>query len=176
MPTLPFRTIRNVVDPLGVLLAFGCWLGAVLICIFPPLKAWRGRATFAMVFSPLGCLFRFYASKHLNARVPSFPLGTFLVNMIGTLVLGMCFDLQHAGGIGAGPGGSATACQLLVGVTEGFCGCATTVSTWAAELTSLRRRHAYLYGLLSVSLGLGLLVVVMGSLRWTKGFGLPTCT
>jgi fluoride ion exporter CrcB/FEX len=150
-------------------------------------------------------------SLALNARIPVFPLGTFAVNIIGTGVLGMCYDLQHVAGIGApvGSWGSdplapssrasifpgvtteleATArsilvsCQVLQGVMDGFCGAATTISTWIAELTSIglgtskRRRFAwaYLYAAASMGVGLGLLVVVMGSVRWSRGFDKPYC-
>ena len=175
-PTLPFKSIRRFLDPLGVFLAFGCWLGAILLSIFPLENFWRGRATFSLVFAPLGCLLRFYVSKQLNARIPSFPLGTFLVNIFGTAILGMCYDLQHTHSIGAAPGGSLAACQVLDGVMEGFCGCTTTVSAWVMELTSLRRRHAYIYGIASMAIALGLLVVIMGSVGWTRGFGSLVCS
>jgi fluoride exporter len=176
MPALPFKPIRRILDPLAVFLAFGCWLGAIFLSIFPPEDFWRGRETLALVFAPPGCLLRFYASKHLNARIPSFPLGTFLVNVFGTGILGMCYDLQHARSIGAAPNGRVAACQVLEGMMEGFCGCTTTVSTWVVELTSLRKRHAYIYGLASMGVGLALLAVVMGSVGWTSGFGTPVCS
>jgi fluoride ion exporter CrcB/FEX len=185
-PVLRFRLIRKVLDRVVVFLAWGCWLGAVFMAIWPPdrhrsTETWRGRAIFAIVFGPLGCLFRFYVSIWLNARVPIFPLGTFTVNIVGTAIEGMCYDLQHVANIGAGAGiassSSLVGCQVLQGVMDGFCGCTTTVSTWVAELSSLgRRRHAYLYGSASVGIGLALLVVIMGSLRWTIGFASPVCT
>lgn len=175
IPTLPFKVTRRFLDPLAVILAFGCWLGAILLASLPPKTDWRPRATFSLVFAPVGCLLRFYASKYLNARIPAFPLGTFSVNIFGTCILGMCYDLQHARSIGAAPGGSYTSCAVLEGVMEGFCGCVTTVSTWVAELNSLRRWHAYLYGAASVGVAFGFLVVIMGSVSWTKGFGTPLC-
>ena len=176
MPTLPFKAIRRILDPLAVFLAFGCWLGAAFLSIFPPEDFWRGRASISLVFAPPGCLLRFYASKKLNARIPSFPLGTFFVNIFGTGILGMCYDLQHARNIGAAPNGGVAACQVLEGVMEGFCGCATTVSTWVVELKTLQRSHAYIYGMASMAIALGLSVVVMGSVGWTSGFGAPVCS
>lgn len=94
-----------------------------------------------------------------------------MANVFGTVVLGMCFDLQHAGASVAGIAG----CQVLQGVQDGFCGCLTTVSTWVAELKGLRRRHAYIYGFTSVSVGFCCLVVVIGGLRWTVGLQSPVC-
>ncbi|KAK0630650.1 CrcB-like protein-domain-containing protein [Bombardia bombarda] len=153
-PSLPSQTFRKTIDRLAVD------------------EAWRGAATFAIVFAPLGCLLRFYASLRLNGRVARFPLGTFAVNMFGTAVLGMAWDLAHVS-IGTS---SVVSCQVLQGIEDGFCGCLTTVSTWVAELAALRRRHAYVYGAASVAVGLGLLVVIMGGLRWSGGgFGDLRC-
>ena len=162
--------MRRVMDNAAVVLGWGCWLGAVLMSIFPPHAEWRGVATFALVFAPLGCLARFWISLKLNGRVPSFPLGTFAVNIIGTAVLGMCWDLAHV------PLGGVVGCQVLQGVEDGFCGCLTTVSTWVAELTALRMRHAYTYGLASLLAGLAVLVAIMGGLRWSDGWEGLLCT
>ncbi|KAL4753243.1 hypothetical protein BDW72DRAFT_36385 [Aspergillus terricola var. indicus] len=172
--TLPFRLTRRIIDPLFAILGLGSWLGTVFLAIFPPTghKAWRGDALFAIVFAPLGTLFRFYVSLWLNTRIPSFPLGTFTVNIVGTIILAMCYDLQRVQ-VGASV---QVSCQLLQGVMDGFCGCATTVSTWVAELNGLKKRiDAYVYGVVSVGVALGFLVVITGSLRWTVGFIEPVC-
>ncbi|KAJ5948705.1 hypothetical protein N7454_002012 [Penicillium verhagenii] len=181
-PTVPFALARRVLDPLMVVLGWGCWLGAVFLAIWPPDRfdageeEWRGRAVFAIVFAPLGCLLRFYVSLFLNGRVASFPLGTFAVNMFGTVVEGLCYDLQHVRGLGAVLPAALTGCQVLQGVMDGFCGATTTISTWVAELNGLaKRRYAYFYGVTSVVGGLGLMVVIMGSLLWTRGFDDPVC-
>ena len=71
--------------------------------------------------------------------------------------------------------GGMVGCQVLQGMSDGFCGCLTTVSTWVAELTGLRLRHAYFYGLMSVTIALSLMVIIMGSLQWTNGFEHPLC-
>ncbi|MCJ1252182.1 hypothetical protein MMC30_009422 [Trapelia coarctata] len=190
-PSIPFHITRKYIDRIVVFLALGAWLGAILMAIWPPdrpsgpngaeywlQETWRGEVLFALVFAPLGCLLRFYASLRLNARIPSFPLGTFAVNIFGTVMLGMFYDLQHAplGGVSRGMiGGGLVGCQVLQGCMDGFCGCLTTVSTWVAELKALQRRHAYVYGITSVLVALGFLVVIMGSLKWTVGFGNPAC-
>ncbi|KAK2066914.1 hypothetical protein P8C59_000692 [Phyllachora maydis] len=177
-PPLPYLVMRKLLDRLAVVLGWGCWLGAVLLCVWPPDRdgdgpeTWRGRATFSLVFAPLGCLTRFYASSYLNGRMASFPLGTFAVNVGGTAVLGMAWNLAHGGE------GAVMGCQVLQGIEDGFCGCLTTVSTWVVELTALRRRHAYLYGASSVLVAYALMVVVLGSARWTlwlDGFPSLTC-
>lgn len=173
--TIPFRLTRRFIDPLFAFLGWGCWVGTIFLAIFPPEghNAWRGRAVFAIVFAPLGCLLRFYLSLLLNARIPHFPLGTFTVNVLGTVIMSMCYDLQHVDGVGATV---LVSCQVLQGVMDGFCGSATTVSTWVAELNGLARRlHAYIYGVISVGVALGFFVVITGSLRWTIGFVSPVC-
>ncbi|KZF26520.1 hypothetical protein L228DRAFT_279707 [Xylona heveae TC161] len=192
LPTLPFLFMRKVFDRVMVFVAWTSWLGAVFLAIWPPDRSssskdhWRGEAVFAIVFAPLGCLLRFYLSLLLNGLVASFPLGTFTVNVFGTAVLGMAYDLQHvrlpAGGGGSTAaslgivGGGVTGCQVLQGIMDGFCGCLTTVSTWVMELNGLRRRHAYVYGLVSVGVSLALLVLIMGSVRWTVGWSSPVCS
>lgn len=168
-PSIPYPVTRKVLDPLAVVLGCGCWLGAVLLSIFPPDDDWRGRATFSLVFAPLGCLLRFYLAVHLNGRVASFPLGTFAANVFGTAVLGMAWDIANV------PVGGVVGCQVLQGIEDGFCGCLTTVSTWVVELSSLRRRSSYIYGLASVAVSLALMIAIMGGLRWTDGFRALEC-
>ncbi|OAP61301.1 hypothetical protein AYL99_03502 [Fonsecaea erecta] len=168
-PTLPFHWARRILDPTVILLGVGCWIGAIMLAIWPPHDAWRGEVIFALVFAPAGCLFRFYLSKHLNQRVPAFPVGTFLANVSGTAALGVCFIVQRFGHRGV------LSCQVLNGVMDGFSGCATTVSTWVGELETLRRRHAYVYGGASLAVSLAILVVIMGSLLWSAGFDVPAC-
>lgn len=175
-PTLPFRFTRRIVDPMFVFFGWGAWLGAVLMAIFPPHSAWRGQAIFACVFAPIGCLLRYYLSIWLNSTNPSFPLGTFTANVFGTAVLGMAYDLQHIPLSTTGlVGGGIIGCQVLQGIVDGFCGAFTTVSTWMSEIDSLKRRYAYVYGVVSVVASLCLLVVIMGSVRWTVGLHTIIC-
>lgn len=168
-PSLPFLVTRRVADRLAVFLAWGCWAGAVVLAAVPPADYWRGVAVFSLVFAPLGTLARFYVSLWLNGLRPAFPLGTFVANMLGAVVLGMSWDLQRV------PLGDVVGCQVLQGVEDGFCGCLTTVSTWVAELAGLRRRHAWFYGSASVVGGFAIMVAVMGGLRWSDGFAALKC-
>lgn len=176
---LLFR-LRVVLDRCVAACGFGTWLGAVLMAVFPPDRpsdasghdTWkqetlRGQGLFAVVFAPLGSLLRFDVSLKLNSLLPAFPLGTFTVNIVGTALLGMAWDLQRAYlGISRSViGGSEVGCQLLQGVMDGFCSCLTTVSTWMAELSGLRRRHAYTYGTTTVVVSLAILVAIMGTMK-----------
>ncbi|KAI0432245.1 CrcB-like protein-domain-containing protein [Xylaria sp. FL1042] len=177
MPSLRYPLSRKLLDPLAVVLGWGSWIGAVVLSIVPPdrysnpgsSELWRGRATFALVFAPLGCLMRFYASARLNGRITVFPLGTFAVNIAGTAILGIAWDLAHV------PEGGVIGCQVLQGIEDGFCGCLTTVSTWIVELAVLSRRKAYVYGGTSVVTALLLLIAIMGGLRWSQGFSALLC-
>lgn len=185
-PGLPQHWLRKVLDPTAVILAWLSWVAVICLVILLPQhpqqdslwspELWRGPVLFALVFAPVGCLARFFISLNLNGRIRSFPLGTFTVNVGGTMVLGMAYSIQHAsiGASGLG-GGSIVGCQVLQGVMDGFCGCLTTVSTWVLELSDLRRRHAYLYGGVSVVIALCALVVEIGSLQWTRGLATPSC-
>ena len=189
IPRIHGSFTRRFVDPLVVALGFGSWLGAVVLAIWPPDRpggpssrgswsheAWRGEVIFALVFAPLGCLLRFYASLKLNGLVPAFPLGTFAVNMLGTAVEGMCFDVQHVGvGVMGRVGGGLVGCQILQGIMDGFCGCLTTVSTWVVEISGLKRKHGWAYAFGSILGGLCLMVVIMGSVRWSAGYSEPIC-
>ncbi|KAL4781664.1 CrcB-like protein-domain-containing protein [Aspergillus varians] len=186
-PSLPQVWLRKYLDPLSVILACLSWILILcLVTLLPPQHhrtaalwapdMWRGPFLFSLVFAPVGCLCRFYISLQLNSRIVGFPLGTFMVNIGGTLILGMAYSIQHAGvdhfrlTIGG-----ITGCEVLQGIMDGFCGCLTTVSTWVLELSDLRRRHAYLYGAASVVVALCFLVVEIGSLQWTRGLATPAC-
>lgn len=179
------------IDRLMIPLALCTWAGAIVLSVFPPDRpggpqgrtswteeSWRGEALFALVFGPAGCLLRFFVSIKLNRKAPSFPLGTFIVNMFGTMVMAIVWDLQRAPPSDSFRGffNHLVACQVLQGISDGFCGCLTTISTWAVELSGLRRKHAYVYGFTSVSVGLAIATTIMGSLRWTVGIRQPICT
>lgn len=171
---LPKINSHRFMEPSAVILGFGCWIGAVFLAIWPPYITWRGEVVFALVFAPLGCLLRFFLSIKLNGISKKFPIGTFAANVFGTLVIGMLYDLQHTD-LGGIVGGGIVGCQVLQGLEDGFCGCLTTVSTWVAELKSLRKRNAYIYGAASVGISLASLIIIMGSLQWTIGFHSVIC-
>jgi CrcB protein len=164
-------SFSKVLNPLFVIIAWGVWIGAVILAILGPHDTWRGKVLFALVFAPVGCILRFQLSVHMNRLVASFPLGTFTANVLGAAILGMSYDLQHSSAAR-----SVTGCQVLQGMEDGFCGALTTVSTWVLELDTLRLRHAYIYGGCSVFIAVGCITAIMGPLRWTEGFMSPVCS
>lgn len=146
---------------LGVCTVFtGMWLATVLITYYEP--KWRGIVGFSLIFSPPATWFRFYLSK-LNPKHPKFPIGTFLANQIGTAILATSIALQYSGGR------SLLSCQALQGIDDGFCGCLTTVSTFILEIRKLERKHSYMYVGISWLMGQALMLVILGSVDFSRG-------
>lgn len=176
----PTNFTSRVLNPLAVVLGFGCWLiGALFLTIFTPSSGpspvdWRARATIPLLFAPPGCILRYYLAKWYNKPGYTFFWGTFIANVLGTFVDGMAFDLQHARSFGANVAGG-NSCAVLLGVQQGFCGCLSTVSTWVVELNGSSKRAGWIYGISSVAISLAGVIVIMGSMAWTVGFASPVC-
>jgi fluoride exporter len=192
LPSLQTRFFRSILDKIMVPLAVLAWLATLILCLAPPdapdaatpyakaswrRESWRADALFALVFAPVGCLLRFWLALRLNGLRASFPLGTFAANVFGTAVLAACFDLERVPVMSAAGrvGGGNLGCAVLQGIQDGFCGALTTVSTFVAELATLRRSHSYVYGIGSVGMGLVVVVALMGSVRWGIGWKDPVC-
>ena len=122
---------------------------------------YRHQATAALLFSYPGTLTRYLLSINLNPRIKLFPLGTFTANALGTALLGTFHVLQ-----GVPSAVSPDTCSLLQGLGDGYCGCLTTVSTFAAEVDALEGWKASLYVILSWVVGQLLLLLIMGSSFW----------
>ncbi|KAH7887685.1 CrcB-like protein-domain-containing protein [Phlebopus sp. FC_14] len=123
---------------------------------------YRHQATAALLFSYPGTLTRYVLSINLNPRLKTFPLGTFTANMLGTALLGLFHVLQ-----GIPSPVSPAACALLQGLGDGYCGCLTTVSTFAAEVDALEGWKAWFYVVLSWVVAQLLLLVIMGPSFWS---------
>ena len=127
---------------------------------------WRGIVLFGLIFAPWGTWLRFYLSRiNTMERFAEFPLGTFSANMFGTAVIAGCTALQYTG-----PGfASLLHCEILQGFDDGFCGCLTTVSTFVAEVRKLPQRSSYIYAISSWACGQLLLLVILGTVDFTRG-------
>lgn len=160
---LPYASsLRNTIDRLMLVVGYGIWIGAICFIIWTPEEKWRD-VLLAVVFAPCGAVARYLLSRTFNPKFKSFPLGTFLANVLGTCVLATVLDLQHTH-----TGQLLSSCQILQGIADGFCGGLTTVSTWVLELDGLARRHAYLYAIVSVGVAASCMVAISGPVRWTQ--------
>lgn len=139
--------------------------------------AWRSW-TFACIFAPFGALLRFYLSKFLNRKVKNFPLGTFVANFGGSLLLAI-FVLLQRGKLPHHPNKQicthVLGCQVLNGLDDGFCGALTTVSTFIVELSGLNTLHSYRYGFYSIITSYISMVLILGVFNWTVGLTDAIC-
>lgn len=140
------------------------WGIATSIVVTIPLLLFnRHDFMFSFVLASLGAYIRWHLSP-LNSTFQHFKLGTFLVNVLGTWILGIAYILDHHHGDEVG----IEVKGLLYGATAGFCGCLTTVSTFAVELSTLSFPATYLYGLSSVLAAQVGLIAIRGTYWWTK--------
>jgi CrcB protein len=107
----------------------------------------------------MGSVLRYLLSSYFNSSENQLYLGTFLVNILGCLLLGLVL------GISMKNSWMSSETTMLLGV--GFCGGFTTFSTFSVEMHALLRvgnfsmfflyvAGSLLFGVLSVILGLWL--------------------
>ncbi len=98
----------------------------------------------------IGSSLRYLISKTYNSYFDHFFLGTFLVNVLGCLLIGFIIGISYKGNY-------LTQNQMLM-LSTGFCGGFTTFSAFALEDHSLLKAgelfHFSLYTLGSVVLGI----------------------
>ncbi len=111
----------------------------------------------------LGSLLRYIISKTFNNYFEHFYLGTFLVNMIGCLIIGLVLGLSYKNNL-------LSQNQTLL-LTTGFCGGFTTFSSFAFENLSLLKSgeilHFSIYTFSSIVIGI--LAVLLG--LWLSKLG-----
>lgn len=104
----------------------------------------------------LGALARYLLGRFIGARIKSaFPLGTFLINITGSFLIGLVFTL-------AGQKLISPAIQLIL--ATGFLGGYTTFSTAAWEQVQLMKAGSNILGLFYLlgSMLCGLVAVAAG--------------
>jgi len=107
----------------------------------------------------LGAAARLVLDGAVRQRVPGYPLGTLLVNLTGSLLLGLVAGLTAGAAL-------PPAVQLVAGT--GFLGGYTTFSTAGVETVRLAREGRWSAALLH---GVGMLVgsVALAALGWAVG-------
>lgn len=154
----------------AILLGVLFWIGSALLCgLHAPFR----HVTFALVLCPPGALVRWQlallnpprsADDCVHVRQwTRWPRGTFLANILATLVLCGAFtgQLSHTFS-------SKTSCDALQGLQDGFSGCLSTVSTLIAELLLLRpMRTSFAYLFSSWAVAVVTCVLLVGIPRWT---------
>ncbi|QRV87330.1 CrcB domain protein [Ceratobasidium sp. AG-Ba] len=120
----------------------------------------RMMATSALLYSFPGALTRHVLATYLNPITADLPLGTLTANSLGTGLLAAFHSIQRTNV-------SPTACAALQGLSDGYCGCLSTVSSFAVEMRGLKGRRAWRYFGVSYIIGQLLMVIVVGVPWWS---------
>ncbi len=104
----------------------------------------------------LGSILRYVLAKNLNGYFQHFFLGTFLVNIVGCLLIGVIIGLSFKNNF-------LSENQTLL-LSTGFCGGFTTFSTFALEKHALLGDGQFGYFILYTlsSITIGILAVALG--------------
>ena len=136
------------------------WVIITIMVVVLPNIFGRRELLFSGVLGALGTYIRWHLSP-LNSTFHSFKLGTFIANVAGAWLLG---GVVCAQGLFTE---EALLQDILTGVAAGLCGCLTTVSTFAVELSSLPLKPSYLYAISSIVLAQLGMILVRGTFQWT---------
>jgi CrcB protein len=117
-----------------------------------------------MAFSVFGTWTRHLLGVLFNLRIAHFPLGTFISNMLATAVIGGMYAVRCAH-----PELDYTRIAVVQGIVDGFCGCLSTVSTYAAEIWAMKGWHVWVYVFASWIGAQALLVCTLASVSWSGG-------
>ncbi|KAJ2067078.1 hypothetical protein GGH13_005455 [Coemansia sp. S155-1] len=151
-----------------VILAAGGIAGVIASTIVVALAPRTRSVSIALLFGPVGTILRWRLAslntqpRRISRFVPRFlaelPLGTLIANVLGSAILSIIYILQ----IGVVVRPSVASCYVLAAVSDGFCGCLTTISTFAAEITTLRSRLSMLYAGISIVVAQSFFILISG--------------
>ncbi len=106
----------------------------------------------------IGTVMRYLVQVHIEKLMGStFPLGTFLINILGSFIIGVVYGLAEKGNL-IGP-------EWRLFLAVGLCGGFTTFSTFSADTLNLLKDNSFiqmlsytggsvLFGLLAVYFGI----------------------
>jgi CrcB protein len=123
------------------------------------------RLLLVIAGAAVGAPLRYLSDRAVQARHDTvFPWGTFTVNVLGSLILGILTGAVRAGG--ASP-------QIQLALGTGFCGALTTYSTFSYETLRLLEDDARLFAAANIvasivaGLGSAFLGVAIGQAIWS---------
>eukprot|EP01134_Creolimax_fragrantissima_P000962 CFRG0962T1 len=132
---------------------------AVVIAV--PLTTGSRSLTFEALLGFPGALLRYVLGRELNK--PTYPWGTFTANMVAVTTLCGFHVWQVSQN-------NFPDSQLLndffIGITDGFCGSLSTVSTFMNETFGLKRSMAWRYVFASLACGQAISLVILGTYTW----------
>ncbi len=105
----------------------------------------------------IGSAARYLGQIFINKYYPSsFPLGTFTINIVGCLLIGMIYAFSEKGNI--------MSPEVRMFLATGFCGGFTTFSTFSYDILQLLKDREILIasGYISLSVFLGILAAYLG--------------
>ncbi len=99
------------------------------------------------IFGGVGCVLRYLISSGLNTWLGrAFPYGTLAVNVIGSFIIGVVFEVALRG--------SVMSPTLRLALTAGFLGGLTTFSAFSFETVELFLNGKYLTSALNILISL----------------------
>lgn len=107
----------------------------------------------------IGTVARFLISRYLQFNITSvFPWSTFIVNIVGSLLIGIIFGISEKGNV--------LSPEIRLFLTVGICGGFTTFSTFSNDSFLLMRDQEWIRFALytSLSIFIGLIAVYAGRL------------
>ena len=121
---------RKVVNLLLLLFYIIISCISIILSILVPVTR---KFALSILLGQFGVVVRYLLGKYVNPRVPSFPVGTFLANVLGTIIS------SSVNGVMVYQSDSLTPLtkDFLFAISNGIAGALTTVSSFVSEIHSL---------------------------------------
>lgn len=116
--------------------------------------------SFALLLGPFGSVLRFVFSVIYNADPLKFPLGTFLANILATVILAMLSTINSSSL------SSSMSCLWIAAFSNGFCGSLSTISTFIVELHAMETNRALFYASSSITIACLACFIINGIPIW----------